>query len=126
MSFESSILVRIVDNFRLFAEDSLAALDIDNLQPVVKPYKKGWKDLKLPKGHKAMLKALVKNHLSERESKALHAGQEHEYDLVRGKGQTAGFDFELIAARLTEGAGQGLIVLLHGVPGVGKTSTAGE
>ena len=49
-----------------------------------------------------MLKALVKNHLSERESKALHAEQGHDYDLVRGKGQTASFYIDLKAARLTE------------------------
>lgn len=64
---------------------SLAAFDIETLQPVVKPYSKGWKDLKLPRGHKDMLRVLVKNHLSEKESSTSHADQEHERDIVRGK-----------------------------------------
>ncbi|GME27268.1 aaa family atpase [Neofusicoccum parvum] len=70
-----------------------------------------WNDLKLPndestertleslgqarKGHKNIIKSLVDKHFAK----------DMEFDLVRDKGR-------------------GLIVLLHGVPGVGKTSTA--
>ena len=64
----------------------LAALNIENLQLVGKPYSKGWKDLKLPKGHKDMLRALVKNHLSDKESRTSHVGEDHAHDIVRGKG----------------------------------------
>ncbi|KAL9002052.1 MAG: hypothetical protein Q9188_004998 [Gyalolechia gomerana] len=81
------------------------ALNIDNLQEV-ETYTKGWDDLRLVPGHKEMLKGLVATHLNDRESR-LANGDKHNYDLVRGKGE-------------------GLIVLLHGVPGVGKTSTAGQ
>ena len=109
---------------RLLKEIS-AALNIDNLQPVEKPYSKGWKDLKLPKGHKAMLRALVKNHLSDKESRTSQVGQDHAHDIVRAKGWMSNRIFELEVAKLIKKLGQGLIVLLHGVPGVGKTSTAG-
>lgn len=65
----------------------------------------GFESLVLPKGHKDTLLALVETH--SRGTK-LDEGQkvaERQIDLVRGKGK-------------------GLIMLLHGEPGVGKTSTA--
>ncbi|KLU90054.1 hypothetical protein MAPG_09019 [Magnaporthiopsis poae ATCC 64411] len=56
--------------------------------------------LVLPRGHKKMVKSLVAQHFRDRESKE---GQQ--VDIVSGKGK-------------------GLIILLHGAPGVGKTTTA--
>ena len=55
-------------------------------------------DLVIREEYKTTVKALVMSH-------ALSPGDRHQVDLVRGKGK-------------------GLIILLHGVPGVGKTSTA--
>ncbi|KAL8857165.1 MAG: hypothetical protein Q9178_006220 [Gyalolechia marmorata] len=55
-------------------------------------------DLIIREEYKTTVKALVMSH-------ALSPGDRHQVDLVRGKGK-------------------GLIILLHGVPGVGKTSTA--
>ncbi|KAI4262402.1 MAG: hypothetical protein L6R42_002424, partial [Xanthoria sp. 1 TBL-2021] len=55
-------------------------------------------DLVIREEYKRAVKALVKSH-------SLSPGNRHQVDLVRGKGK-------------------GLIILLHGVPGVGKTSTA--
>lgn len=55
-------------------------------------------DLVISDEYKRTVKALVKNH-------ALGLGNSHQIDLVRGKGK-------------------GLVILLHGVPRVGKTSTA--
>ncbi|KAL8911012.1 MAG: hypothetical protein Q9171_003748 [Xanthocarpia ochracea] len=55
-------------------------------------------DLVIHEEYKTTVKALVMSH-------ALSPGDRHQVDLVRGKGK-------------------GLIILLHGVPGVGKTSTA--
>lgn len=53
----------------------------------VEAYKKGWDDLKLPRGHKRMLKALVRTHLKEREVRHnIDDGNDHAHDLVRGKG----------------------------------------
>ncbi|KAJ2988903.1 hypothetical protein NUW58_g3738 [Xylaria curta] len=57
-----------------------------------------WKNLFLPSGHQAMVQAMVETHTSDKDGKK-------GMDLVRGKGK-------------------GCIILLHGVPGVGKTSTA--
>ena len=48
----------------------------------------------------------------------------HSHDLVRGKGLC--YRSVMTFFILTLEAGQGLVVLLHGVPGVGKTSTAGQ
>ena len=60
----------------------------------------GFNDLVIPEEYKKAVKALVKNHaLGSRNANS------HHVDLIRGKGK-------------------GLIILLHGVPGVGKTSTA--
>ncbi|KAL8980795.1 MAG: hypothetical protein Q9205_004224 [Flavoplaca limonia] len=55
-------------------------------------------DLVIREDYKTTVKALVMSH-------TLGRGDRHQVDLVRGKGK-------------------GLIILLHGVPGVGKTSTA--
>ncbi|KAI1753757.1 hypothetical protein F4782DRAFT_545533 [Xylaria castorea] len=60
-----------------------------------------WKNLFLPPGHQEMVQAMVQG-MVETHTKGM--------DLVRGKGNL--------------GEGKGCIILLHGVPGVGKTSTA--
>ncbi|KAJ5761843.1 uncharacterized protein N7511_005225 [Penicillium nucicola] len=65
-------------------------------------------DLVLPKRHRNIIRALVKTHARAKPaSKAglAKASTQREFDIVRGKGK-------------------GLIILLHGAPGVGKTSTA--
>ncbi|EGO60160.1 hypothetical protein NEUTE1DRAFT_143634 [Neurospora tetrasperma FGSC 2508] len=58
-----------------------------------------WNDLQLPDGHKRLVQSLIESHSDHRGPHSLH------FDLVRAKGK-------------------GLTILLHGVPGVGKTSTA--
>ncbi|TGJ79258.1 hypothetical protein E0Z10_g9506 [Xylaria hypoxylon] len=58
-----------------------------------------WQDLQLPDGHKRLIQSLIESHSTETSSRRV------QYDLIRGKGK-------------------GIIILLHGVPGVGKTSTA--
>ncbi|RYP42017.1 hypothetical protein DL768_010405 [Monosporascus sp. mg162] len=64
-------------------------------QPRLEP----WNDLELPDGHKNLVQSLIEAHMDGNTSRKLH------FDLVRAKGK-------------------GVILLLHGVPGVGKTSTA--
>ena len=60
----------------------------------------GFEDLVIPEEYKRTVKALVKSHaLGSRDA------NKQQVDLIRGKGK-------------------GLVILLHGVPGVGKTSTA--
>ncbi|KAH6616042.1 hypothetical protein B0J18DRAFT_438741 [Chaetomium sp. MPI-SDFR-AT-0129] len=58
-----------------------------------------WNDLQLPDGHKRLVQSLIESHSSGKGHRGLH------FDVVRAKGR-------------------GVTILLHGVPGVGKTSTA--
>ena len=62
--------------------------------------------LVLPAGHKKVVLSLVAQHFRNKELVRKGGGGDEEVDIVRGKGK-------------------GLIILLHGAPGVGKTSTAG-
>jgi SpoVK/Ycf46/Vps4 family AAA+-type ATPase len=83
-------------------------LDIDSVQdiPSVKDGDQdGFERLILPLGHKEIVRALVKTHAVTADSSPFNGGSQREFDVVRGKGK-------------------GLIILLHGSPGVGKTSTA--
>lgn len=80
-----------------------AMLNVQNLLSF-KPNPDGFTDLKLPIGHKEMVQALVRSHSMKRDNdSSVKSNVDH--DVVAGKGR-------------------GLIILLHGVPGVGKTSTA--
>ncbi|KAF2454926.1 hypothetical protein BDY21DRAFT_351936 [Lineolata rhizophorae] len=68
----------------------------------------GFDDLILPPGHKDIVRALVKTH-------------------ARAQRTPTGSDMKILSQReldLVKGKGKGLIILLHGAPGVGKTSTA--
>lgn len=65
----------------------------------------GFESLVLPKGHSETLLALVETHSKGAKPATGQKVVERQIDLVRGKGK-------------------GLIILLHGEPGVGKTSTA--
>ncbi|KAK3367802.1 hypothetical protein B0H63DRAFT_442499 [Podospora didyma] len=67
-----------------------------------------FEDLVLPEGHRMLLQALVKNHVRVPKQSS-----------VAGEMTTEPVSLDVVA-----GKGKGLIILLHGVPGVGKTSTA--
>ncbi|TDZ24906.1 putative cell division cycle ATPase [Colletotrichum orbiculare MAFF 240422] len=82
-------------------------LDLDRLQPV--QHGEDWSNLVLPRGHRKMVQAMVESYT--RQSDGLQTAY-HEETL----GQ---LDFDLV-----RGKGKGCIILLHGAPGVGKTSTA--
>ena len=81
-------------------------LDIDNIHPI-QHHSERFQALILPQGVARLVEGLVQTHGPR--DKPLLAGSEserdHQIDLVRGKGKE-------------------LIILLHGAPGVGKTSTA--
>ncbi|KAH8879758.1 P-loop containing nucleoside triphosphate hydrolase protein [Thozetella sp. PMI_491] len=62
----------------------------------------GFDQLVLPPGHKDMVKSLIAQHFRDKKMATLDVDYS---DIVRGKGK-------------------GLIILLHGAPGVGKTTTA--
>ena len=82
-------------------------LNIDRIENIKSSSHNGFDDLVLPGDHKRIMQALVKHHTrgSRPTSGKSKTASEYSADLVRGKGR-------------------GLIILLHGVPGVGKTSTA--
>ena len=66
-------------------------------------------DIVLPENHRDIVRALVKTHARARgtlgSTTTANSIVKREFDIVKGKGR-------------------GLIILLHGAPGVGKTSTA--
>ena len=81
--------------------------DLKNVEDI-KSSSLGFEQLVLPKDHKKIMQALVKHHTKG--PAPISPGQrgtdeEFSTDVVRGKGK-------------------GLVILLHGIPGVGKTSTA--
>ena len=81
-------------------------LNVDNIRPLER-HSDGFESLILPSGVARLVESLVKTH-DPPSMPSLHGierEREHHVDLVRGKGK-------------------GLIILLHGAPGVGKTSTA--
>ena len=79
-------------------------LSVDGLRPI-KRYVGGFNSLQLPIGHKNTVRSLVDTHFISRKLDLDDLEASYDADLVRGKGK-------------------GLIILLHGAPGVGKTSTA--
>lgn len=83
------------------------AFDISLVEDI-KRTNKGFDNLVIPEQHKKIVQALVRHHTKgPRTIPAEMKETDHDFsmDIVRGKGK-------------------GLIILLHGVPGVGKTSTA--
>lgn len=79
-------------------------LNVDLVEDI-KERGSGFDSLVLPDGHKETLLALVQTHSKGRKLDVGHQTENRQMDLVRGKGK-------------------GLIILLHGEPGVGKSSTA--
>ncbi|KAI1359010.1 hypothetical protein F5Y08DRAFT_93202 [Xylaria arbuscula] len=81
-----------------------ATFDIDRLDEIP-ANEDGWNSLVISEDIKKKVLALVKNHERPRGSQEMIDGALSSVDLIPGKGR-------------------GLIILLHGEPGVGKTSTA--
>ncbi|KAF4333486.1 AAA family ATPase [Fusarium beomiforme] len=88
---------------RKWAQLDLTDLSYENVKNS-ESTQKAFENLELPEGHKDMVQALVTQHFREKES---ISHRDEKSDLIRGKGK-------------------GLIILLHGAPGVGKTTTAGD
>ncbi|KAI1868992.1 hypothetical protein JX265_006971 [Neoarthrinium moseri] len=87
--------------------------DVDKLEEIDKSddaRRRGWEDLVINEGYSQLLLSLVDNHASA-------------YDL-RKKTNAAGHGVSTAQIDLIKGKGRGLIILLHGPPGTGKTSTA--
>lgn len=81
----------------------------------------GFDRLVLPGYHKEMIRGLVMQHFQDKQDTYL---EDEQIDLVRGKGKVKNSCPRRISANHIP-TGKGLIILLHGAPGVGKTSTAG-
>ncbi|MCJ1385115.1 hypothetical protein MMC17_008234 [Xylographa soralifera] len=87
-------------------------LDVDLVHDVEQVQERdtdGFNELVLPQGHKDIVRALINMHARTpgpdfAQTRHVHTSTRHT-DLVKGKGK-------------------GLVILLHGAPGVGKTSTA--
>lgn len=93
---------------RLLTLPDLLRVDLLELVQKLQPGPKdGFHKLVLPLGHRGIIRALVKTHsLKEgQENSSASKKTHHGFDIIKGKGK-------------------GLIILLHGTPGVGKTSTA--
>ena len=75
--------------------------------------KSAFKDLVLPPNHKKMIRALVRYQVREFQGSI----RKRDVNAKPTDGVIETFD-------LIHGKGRGLVLLLHGVPGVGKTSTA--
>ena len=86
-------------------------MDIDSVRNIDPNRYSGFDDLVIPSHYKELLLALVDNHTS--------SIQKRSDTLKRGVVGSGGPQIDLVPSK-----GQGLIVLLHGPPGSGKTSTA--
>lgn len=84
-----------------------AKLDVDLLKPVSQESR--WDDLVLPRGHRELVEALVEAHPRE-DALPFDAGSKRD--------ESQGTETNLL------GKGKGCVVLLHGPPGLGKTSIA--
>lgn len=77
----------------------------------------------LPPGHKKMVLSLISQHFRNRVSQERN---DEQVDIVRGKGKIKFCLSRDVTSDLANTIiGKGLIILLHGAPGVGKTTTAG-
>ncbi|KAL8387240.1 hypothetical protein RB595_010054 [Gaeumannomyces hyphopodioides] len=87
-----------------FRERKFILADINRLREIPKQ-QDVFKDLKIDPKHKQMIESLVKTHFEKQAMQKAYGTGNLNQDLIRGKGS-------------------GLFMLLHGVPGVGKTATA--
>ncbi|KAH4016384.1 hypothetical protein HBI81_195100 [Parastagonospora nodorum] len=97
-------------HYRIFAyklqSRDWVQVEVDSLKaPKERDMSQGFQLLVLPLDHKQIIESQVREHFRKRGEQGLRGGDTDDIDLVRGKGQ-------------------GLIILLHGAPGVGKTCTA--
>lgn len=78
--------------------------NVDSVSVISAP-KNSFRDLRIDPEHKRILKSLVGTHFQKQHIRRQNKDTNLDQDFIRGKGS-------------------GLVILLHGVPGVGKTTTA--
>lgn len=88
----------------VFRERKFAMLDIQRLKPSVQS-REALESLRIPKETKDLIQGSVRGHFMQKESEKRNGEEGLSLDVIQGKGT-------------------GLFILLHGVPGVGKTATA--
>ena len=107
------------------ADTAAVRLDLEQLKELQQG--NDWKRLVLPKGHREMVQAMVETHSKGSREPSWDGSNSQgkvAMDLVQGKGAVPG-SLPRCAGTDVQ-TGRGCIILLHGVPGVGKTSTAGK
>jgi DNA polymerase III delta prime subunit len=116
-----AFVLRERDIFAVYIEN-IEDLDGDKTgdQEILKK-QSGFGELVLPEGHGELVEALVKSHPSTRRPRG-GSGNKLQIDLTKGKGEGNFTTDTILNNHLLNILG--LIILLHGVPGVGKTSTA--
>lgn len=88
-------------------ERKFVAIDVNYLKPIVQ--EEGvFQRLKILKEYKEIVRGLVSSHFQRKELERLFTDKSS----------------EILGQDLIQGKGKGLVILLHGVPGVGKTATA--
>jgi hypothetical protein len=105
--------VQIYERSWLTTLSAEAWLNIDQIGEIDKSEEaraSGWEDLVIPEKHSQLLVSLVDNHASAIE--------------LRKNRNESGHSIPTAQIDLVKGKGRGLIILLHGPPGSGKTSTA--
>ena len=85
-------------------------IDVRNLKPLTYDQANPLEDLQLPESHKKMILATVQTHL-ERQS-------------IQRQIQSQNLTQDILTQDFIIGKGRGLLIMLHGEPGVGKTATA--
>lgn len=101
---EEKVLIHCRVFAYIFRERKFAQLDVSKLKPSARNLE-ALEALKIPEKKKRMIQGSVRGHFLQKEAGGRKAEETLSQDVIQGKGA-------------------GLFILLHGVPGVGKTMTA--
>jgi SpoVK/Ycf46/Vps4 family AAA+-type ATPase len=104
LNYEEKILMHCRVFAYVFGERKFAQLDVSKLTPSARNYD-ALEALKIPTRTKNLIQGSVRGHFLQKEAEGQYGEKGLSLDVIQGKGT-------------------GLFILLHGVPGVGKTATA--
>jgi hypothetical protein len=86
-------------------ERKFARLDVQAIQQQTQGRRATLDDIKMKASHRTIIRSTVSSHFSKKEKERNHDIPVYQPDVIQGKGR-------------------GVVILLHGAPGVGKTCTA--